>query len=403
MKRLKIFTGIYLTVWSLIIGIATAAYLDLVNWVIDFFWKLLPSALGIADVWRPLFICLPLSIIVGLSQAKLGAYPLTIAQILDEMRIKGYFSYQRWWKILFSALLILGAGASVGPEASASGLVAGMIYWLGCRYKLIRTQESALLEEPWHQQLRIIWLSRTSKCLVSQPLATFFKNKRQQKIFYACWTFVGLIGCGIFFYIFPQEGVFGIHHPKINWQWQGLLGVLPAIIVGWLFGYFFVKLGQFSERWLGRDRHHLLKAIAGGLILVLAAAFSPMSLFSGEFSIIPFAHSSLQLAPAFLFVLAILKATITNLGFSLGWRGGTIFPAIFSSLAIGAWLAHFIPWMPRLTVSLVVASSLTVILEKPVLTAVLLWLLLPIQFSILILLTCLLVGQVNKRVNFLKL
>ena len=34
--RLKI--GIYAVVWSLIIGMLTAAYLNLVNWVIDLVW-----------------------------------------------------------------------------------------------------------------------------------------------------------------------------------------------------------------------------------------------------------------------------------------------------------------------------------------------------------------------------
>ena len=48
MRRLKVLTAAYLAVWSLLIGGATAAYLDLVNWVIDFFWKDLPQALGIA-------------------------------------------------------------------------------------------------------------------------------------------------------------------------------------------------------------------------------------------------------------------------------------------------------------------------------------------------------------------
>ena len=131
MPRLKVLTTIYMAFWSLIIGAATAAYLDLINWVIDFFWKDIPAWLSIPSAWRPLAICMPLSIVIGLSQKYVGAYPLTIAQVLDEVKITGHFDYHRWKQIIYSGLLILGAGASVGPEASASGLVAGMIYWLG--------------------------------------------------------------------------------------------------------------------------------------------------------------------------------------------------------------------------------------------------------------------------------
>ena len=130
--------------------------------------------------------------------------------------------------------------------------------------------------------------------------------------------------------------------------------------------------------------------------------FSKDILFSGEFSIVPFAHYSLRLAPGFLIALAFIKVLVTNLGFALGWRGGTIFPAIFSSLAIGATLAQFLPWMPKLTASLVVATAITVILEKPLISAIVLILLLPIQFSIFILLICVLTNWILKKIPVLK-
>lgn len=140
MPRLRVLTATYMTFWSFIIGVTTAAYLDLINWVIDFFWKDIPAWLSIPNEWRPPAICLPLSVIIGLSQKLVGVYPLTIAQVLDEVKITGHFDYHRWKQILYSGLLILGAGASVGPEASASGLVAGMVYWLGSHYKVIQAQ-----------------------------------------------------------------------------------------------------------------------------------------------------------------------------------------------------------------------------------------------------------------------
>lgn len=402
MKHVKFATNLYMIFWSFIIGVATAAYLDLINWVIDFFWKDIPALFHIPTAWQPLALCLPLGLVIGLVQKYIGPYPLTIAEVLDEKRVTGHFSYQRWWKILLAGLLILGAGASVGPEASASGLVAGMIYWLGCRYKLIRSQEEQLAQRNWLAQVKTIWTARLSSVKLDQPITVYFKSDRQKKSLYTFWTLVAFPGLATFFRFFPQEGVIGLHRPQINWDWHGLLVVLPALIVGWAFGFLFVKLGKISERYVGRDQRHIRKALLGGLMLVLAALFSRDILFSGEFSIVPFAHSSLQMAPIFLILFALIKAFVTNFGFALGWRGGTIFPAIFSTLAVGAALAHFLPWMPQLTASLVVASGITVILERPLLTTIILWLLLPIQFAIFILLTCLLVGWVVKKVSQLK-
>lgn len=163
-KHVKIATNFYMIFWSFVIGIATAAYLDLINWVIDFFWKDIPAALNIPDAWQPLALCLPLGLIIGLVQKYVGPYPLTISQVLDEMKMTGHFSYKRWWRILLSGLLILGAGASVGPEASASGLVAGMIYWLGSHYKMIRAQEDQLAKQGPGSQLKAIWTGRLT-CL----------------------------------------------------------------------------------------------------------------------------------------------------------------------------------------------------------------------------------------------
>ena len=42
-----------------------------------------------------------------------------------------------------------------------------------------------------------------------------------------------------------------------------------------------------------------------------------------------------KLGPVFLISLAFGKCPLTNFGFGLGWRGGTIFPAIFCSVALG--------------------------------------------------------------------
>lgn len=402
MQRYKFITWVYLTFWSIIIGILTGVYLNTINVVINFFWKDLPNWLNIPQQWKAVAVCLPLSIVIGLTQKYLGAYPLTIAEILSEIRIKGHFDYHRWWKILFAGLLILGAGASVGPEASASGLVAGMIYWLGCRYKLIRDNAVNGSQLSFMAQWHLIWWTRLDNVNHQKPLTDYFKNDRQKKEFYILWTMVALVGFFGYFHFFPQEGVIGFHHPPVNWQWKGILVIIPALIVGWLFGYVFVKIIELSEKWVGRWNAPMLKAIIGGIVLIAAGMFSKDVLFSGEFSIVPFAHSSLKMAPVFLITLALIKTLVTNVGFALGWRGGTIFPAIFSSLAIGATLAQFLPWMPKLTATIVVATAITVILEKPLISAAVLILLLPVQFSVFILLVCFLTNWILKKVPAMK-
>ena len=78
--------------------------------------------------------------------------------------------------------------------------------------------------------------------------------------------------------------------------------------------------------------------------------------------------------------------------------GGKIFPAIFASVAVGAAIAQFIPIQPAITVSLAVVASITIILEKPLLTAILLIFLLPISLAPLIFITAYIVMVIH---NFL--
>lgn len=339
---------------------------------------------------------------IGLIQKYVGKFPLTIAEILREVRIKGHFNYRQWWKILSAGLLILGAGASVGPEASASGLVAGMVYWLGCRYKFIRDLESSLRHQSYWKQICIICTKRLSTIGQQKSFNQYFDNVYQRKLFYWRYTIIGLIGFFGYFHFFPQEGVIGFHHPNIIWHWQGIFGVLPALAIGWLFGFIFVKIGKLSDRWIGQFNQDIIKALIGGLLLIIASQYNKDVLFSDEFNIIPFVHSSLKLAPLYLVGLALLKTLVTNVGFALGWRGGTIFPAIFSSLAIGAALAQLIRWMPQLTASLVVATAITVILERPLISTIVLILLLPVQFSIFIIIICYFTNWLVNKFKILK-
>lgn len=156
MRRLHILTAAYLAFFSLVIGFLTGGYLQLVNWTIDFFWKTIPTTVHMPAAWRPLLICLPMGLLIGLSQRYLGAYLLTIEQVLGEIKSRGQFDYHRYWKFLLCALLVLGAGGSIGPEASATCLLACMISWLGCRWKLILVDQDQLAKLPLIQQVRLI-------------------------------------------------------------------------------------------------------------------------------------------------------------------------------------------------------------------------------------------------------
>ena len=229
--------------------------------------------------------------------------------------------------------MVLGFGDSIGPEASTAVLTGSMVNWLGDRLR---------------------------------------------------W--------GTAFKLFPEKGAFGIHHQVIQWAPANLWTWLPALLVGIAFGCFFVYLENSLARLINIRLGPIAQGIIFGLTLALGSLVSPDIMFSGEFRIVPFSDEALKLSVPFLVLLAVLKALLTNLGFVMGWRGGTIFPAIFSSLALGVACAMLLPGNLRVNAIVVVTASLTTILGKPVLVIVLLFFLVAVELAPVVIVIALLVS-----------
>lgn len=400
-KRLKAISFVYATVWSLIFGLLTGLYLQTVNWLIDFFWQFLPHYLP-SKQWYPLVVCALFGLVIGFLQKRVGQYPLTINQVLTEWRSKGTVDYQRLPKLILNTLVILASGTSIGPEAGGTGIVAGLINWLGARLKIVGYRQD-LEHASFLTQLKEVLFLRSKNYyrLTQKKLRPLFKSRRRQKLFYNYLTVIGLAGLVIWLKLFPEEGVFGLHFPPIHWDYRVLYLVIPAIVIGLIFGYFFVKLGKWLAP-LSRTDHNLPAGLAGGLILGLLGMKSKYFMFSGEFTIVSLSKIALKMSPLFLLLLGIGKAVLTNLNFNLGFRGGTIFPAIFCSLAVSAVLPHFFVWMPNLVATIGVAVSVTVILNRPLLTAALLIFLMPLPFAPFVVLACYLTAFLQKKFAFLR-
>ena len=377
-------------IWSFIIGVLTALYLNLVNYIVDFVWDYFNhhAKFTLRPIY-PFIICIPFGIVIGLLVKKLGSYPLTIEEVLHDVRKNGKLNYHSWWKSFILGLLSLGAGGSIGPEASTTVLTAGMINWLGDKIRLVSTHDRRWIH---------FWQIKIDKneLLHSPKFSDLFTSKKHQKLFIAFNVIIGLMGTILIFKLFPEEGAFGIHKRSIYWSWNVLWYGLVPIVAGMLFAYFFLYLEKVFTKLEAWRVSAILKASLWGVILGFLTLISDYALFSGEFHIVQFSKIALSYSPLFLLLIALIKTFSTHAGFAMGWRGGKIFPAIFASVAVGAAVAHILPIQPSITVSLAVVASVTVILEKPLLTAFLLIFLLPIALAPLIFITAYLVIFIHK-------
>ncbi|WP_155832100.1 chloride channel protein [Companilactobacillus nodensis] len=172
-----------------------------------------------------------------------------------------------------------------------------------------------------------------------------------------------------------------------------------AIVAGILFGMLFNNLGKWSQQLTRNNQKTVLWAILGGLIIGTAGIISPYLMFSGEVQLLGFSRDAVSQSALFLIFIAIGKAFVTNFCFSLGWRGGMIFPAIFSSAAAGFALSVLLPFTPAIIVSVTIASSLTYIMRQPGVVAGLLLLLLPIEVFPIIIVVCYLTNYLLKSLS----
>lgn len=383
-KYEKLNLGAYALSWSFIIGVITAAYLNLVNWCIDFVWQnYLHSSSHMAS-WYPFIICIPAGFLIGFLNRHLGAYPLTIEQVLTKVRMQGKLDYHNWWRSFVLGLLVLTAGGSVGPEASTTVLTSSMINWLGDRLRWAYYR--------YHSGNSCnVWIAglNQQELAESPSFKQLFHSKRQERMVVFLLVVMGIVGAAMVFRLFPEEGVFGIHHHTINWQGINVLTAVPMLVVGIVFGWFFVHLENWAAVLINVKLGKIIQGGIFGIIIALSAWLSRDILFSGEFRIVPFTHEALTMTVPFLLMVAVAKAVITNLGFVMGWRGGTIFPAIFSSLTMGVAGALVLPGDVRVNAIIVLTASLTVILRKPLLVSVLLILLVPVELTPVIIIVAL--------------
>ncbi|MDT2837020.1 chloride channel protein [Enterococcus durans] len=392
---------VYSCVLGLIVGAVAAFFLLVANFFIDLVWQDIPSMVSLP--FYPMIVGVVGGVLVGLLQKHLGRYPTTIEETLGEFKKNNRVSYKgRIGKNILAALVVLMSGASLGPEAALAGVVGGMITWMGDHLKITFEHKDELLKLSIGTMLATIF--RAPFAGISEVFDDKhpfkLKNKARKIGLYAISTLFGIIGFLFIEQFSPEESVFALHFSTtIQWEWQALLFAPLGWLVGGIFGWLFLKIEKLTNNIAEKINGIMIKAVLAGIGIGVFGLVSPYFLFSGEHQLLPLSKEALQFSFFNLVLLGIGKAILTNFCFAFGWRGGKIFPAIFSSTAIGFAFVSLFPYTPGLLIGVVVAASLTMILGQPYLSMSLLLFLFPIQFFTVILLSSLGLGKVKNFVE----
>ena len=380
---------LYTTILGGIVGAIIWAFLRLMNIGINFVWKYIPGKFDIP--FYTIIICVVGSILIGFWRKKFGDYPEELHTVLTKVKKDGGYQYNNIFSTLGSALFPLILGASVGPEAGLSGVIAGLCTWIGDKLKkYIHTVE----------ELNMIGISATLGTIFKSPMFGFVAPLEDEKkvtipknlkfilyllaalASYGCFVLLGKIlgsGSGIYSYAFEKIKILDIAY------------IIPLALIGVVGGMLYMasyKLSSIISKKF--EKFVVLRCVAGGVILGVVGTFLPLTMFSGEHQMEVVAKKGAEIGIAMLIVVAVLKIILTTICIEAGLKGGHFFPIIFSGICLGYAFGTIFGISVVFAMAIVTTAVVGYTLKKPIATVLLLMIVFPWQLILILIAVALL-------------
>ena len=160
----------YTVILGAIVGLIVWAFLRVMNLGIGFLWDFVPSQVNFP--LYTLLVCTAGGLLIGLWKRRFGDYPEELGKVLGTVKKTGGYPYHNVFSTLGSALFPLLIGASVGPEAGLTGVIAGLCTWVGDKLRRFRSE----LDE-----LTAIGLSATLGTIFKSPMFGFIEPIESEK------------------------------------------------------------------------------------------------------------------------------------------------------------------------------------------------------------------------------
>ncbi|MGN1432960.1 MAG: chloride channel protein, partial [Ruminococcus sp.] len=239
MKKVKnnVLFLLYTVILGAIVGAIVWAFLRIMNLGIEFIWDYIPSNLNFP--LYALFVCVIGGLLIGVWKKKFGDYPEELSTVMGKVKKTGRYQYNNVFSTIGSALFPLLIGASVGPEAGLTGVIAGLCTWVGDKLKLYLKEVEELTQ---------IGLSATLGTIFHSPMFGFIEPIESDKEVVLPRTskivlyFAAILSSfGVFFLLGKlfggRTGLEDFEASKI--EWLQYLYAIPLAAVGIAAGYLY--------------------------------------------------------------------------------------------------------------------------------------------------------------------
>ncbi|MBZ3935885.1 chloride channel protein [Methanimicrococcus blatticola] len=418
---------VYALILGALVGAVTWLFLWAMEFCIELIWTDLPEKIDF--LYLPVVVCTIGGVLVGLCKKYFGNVPGVLSIELEEIQKTKRVDYKNLPAVALSSFLPLIFGGSIGPEAALVSILGGLSTWIADHIKTTAKNVRAYTEigaaatlsamfgspffgfaETFESKKNSFFslndaqnkpdsfdeicntkpitnIANTSNAGTSDTVGTDANDideilpKRTKSLIYFAAAIVAFGVFALLSHIFPESGIYRYEYVPfgVN-EW---LAIVPLAIISGLFGYLYYIFGIIIRKGIRPIKEQkVLLATIGGFILGLVAVFLPYTLFSGETQIAEIAVEWTTLSAAVLFLTVIFKIFVSRLCFLTGWRGGHIFPIIFSGIVLGYAFSKFIPVDPTFCALICSVAMTGMILRKPIATVLVYLIICPIEYLI---------------------
>lgn len=366
-----------------VVGLVLWLFLQAVSLGSALVWKSLPTHLG--GKWITVPLCTLGGFLMGLMHRRFGDYPESLDTVMGKVKREKHYDYRPMLPMLGCALLPLIFGASVGPEAGLTGIIAGLCYWIGDNVSFAKQNatlyselgEAVTLGQIFHMPLfGILAVEEGPTEEGSLPALP----KISKLVLYA------LSAAACFLVIAALNGLFHTSlegfpsFSEVAVSAKDFLFVLLYIPAGLLMYVLYEGAEELAE--IGADRFPIVwREAACGLVIGLMGLVAPIVLFSGEEQMAELMVTFGTYTPWVLIGISVLKIVMTAFCLRFGMKGGHFFPLIFACACMGFGLAMLLfPDPARHVVfaaGVVTATTLGAQMKKPLAVSVLMLLCFP--------------------------
>lgn len=379
MKNLKnnILFLLYTAILGAIVGAIIWGFLRVMNLGITLIWDTIPSQLEFP--YYTLCVCTVGGLLIGLYQRKFGDRPEELRTVMGQIKATGRYPYNNIFSTLGAAMFPLLIGASVGPEAGLSGVIAGLCTWVGDKLKRFRSEVA---------ELTAIGLSATLGTIFRSPMFGFvepLESDREPSLPKTSKTVLyiaAILSSFASFMVLTKvlDGSTGIDRIDGERFWlRNYLFVPLLIVVGIAAGYLYFLFKKLTAALGARMKHHVvLRATIGGFLLGAVGTLLPLTMFSGEHQINEVMEDPESIG-AILLLIGVVKLLLTNLCIDTALKGGHFFPVIFSGVSIGCGMSLLLGADVVLCTAVVTATLVGHTMKKPLATVMLLMMIFPLR------------------------